>query len=345
MDSLPDAASAQHSSRVLVDNLLRPALLDQPATSEDVAVWRQDLDLLADHGPAAVPAIVEFLEQYLDYPFDADTAQLLGYASIRTALFDVLLQIGGAAGLEGTRQILRNTADPVEIALLARNVDILAPETYRPEAVASAREALALAAGGQLPGGDVAPLFEVLAQYGDLEALPDLEQSVDQWKYYATYSLAQLPDNAGLLPLLHLAHSDATGAPSPARYAALQMLTQLAAEDSAARAALLALTVDNRIQPRLWPSLAPMLAGDRLHLESSVLDADQFVLPPARTTTSHLARSNENFYYAPPNGQLSAEQAQLQLDLLNELLAVVSEPEVIRIINESRAQVESRLSP
>ena len=338
-----DPLSAAPSPRELVDSIVRAAPFNRPPTPEEATAWQQDLSLLASQGPAAVPAILEFLEKHLDYPFDAETEPALGYTSVRAALFDVLLHIGGAEGLEATRQTIRNTADPREIAILALNLETMAPEEHRVEAVESARQSLAMAARGELPGEDVAPLFEVLAHYGRTAALTDLEQSMGQWKYYAVQALAQLPDAAGIPSLLHLAESDAAGQTSPGRDAALQMLTQLAAENPDARAALLALTAANRIQPALWPGLAPLLAGDRIHLENSVLNADQSVTPTARTTTAHVAWGNQHFYYAPPDGQLAPEQAQLRLELITELAAVTSEPEAIRVLEQSRAQLEGRL--
>src|SRR5947209_8546404 len=82
-------------------------------------------------------------------------------AAARAAMFHALVQIGGAEGLAGTLQTLQTTADPREIAVLAQNLEKLAPGLHRQEAIEASRDALAMAALGKLEGADVAPLFEV----------------------------------------------------------------------------------------------------------------------------------------------------------------------------------------
>ena len=93
--------------------------LDQsaiPQSADQMAQWKQNLQQLIAQGPSAVAAIREFLQKNVDLDFGLGNG--LGYASARSAMFDALVQIGGAEGIAGTLQTLQNTADPREIALL-----------------------------------------------------------------------------------------------------------------------------------------------------------------------------------------------------------------------------------
>src|SRR5439155_13820154 len=97
------------------------------------------------------------------------------------AMFDAMLQIGGPEGVSGMLQTLQTTADPREIALLAQDLEKLEPEQHRQVAIPATREALAMAAGGQLEAADVARLFEVLHKYGDTSVVSELMQTAQQW--------------------------------------------------------------------------------------------------------------------------------------------------------------------
>src|SRR5438094_4370529 len=207
--------------------------LDQsaiPQSEEQTAQWKQNFHQLIAQGPSGVAAIREFLQKNVDLDFGPGSG--LGYASARAAMFDALVQIGGAEGVAGTLQVLQNTADPREIAALAQNLEKLAPGEHRQEAIEAAREALAMAASGKLEGADVAPLFEVLHSYGDTSVLTDLMQAAKQWNYYSAIALAQLPDGAGIPSLIEMAQGKSGGSLN-----ALEMLTQLSAQYPEARAA------------------------------------------------------------------------------------------------------------
>ena len=308
-------------------------------TTEQKLQWTLNWHALVEQGAAAVPAILEFLEKNLDYGFGAGGNPALGYASARAAMFDALLQIGGAEGLSGMLQVLQNTADPREIALLAQSLEKLAPEQYRQEAVTAARQALAMAANGKLSGSDVAPLFQVLQNYGGAGVVPDLEQAAKQWNYYATIGLAQLPDGAGVPALIQLAQGN-TGAKGNA----LEMLAQVSYQSPEARVALLDMAHANQIGPNLWPYLTPMLAGDQYHYKDAPLQAS---LPAGSGRSGgggHVVHGNQHFYTGPDLASMTLEQVNQRTALIDELRAATSDPAAVKALEAARALLENRLA-
>jgi len=321
-------------SRQLMSALCR---LDQPSiprTPEQVAEWKQNLQQLIAQGAPAVRAIREFLEKNVDLDFGPGNA--LGYSSARAAMFDALVQIGGAEGLTGTLQTLQNTADPREIAVLAQNLEKLEPGSHRQEAIEAAREALAMAAGGKLDGADVAPLFEVLRSYGDTSVLTDLMQAAKQWNYYSAIALAQLPDGAGIPALIEMSQGASGG-----KLNALEMLAQVSTKYPEARAALLEQARANKITPNLWPYLAPLLAGDLYHYQDSAFDS------PIRTgdkrpNSGHVVLGNQHFYTAPAFELLTPEDINQRLALIEELKAVTGDPAALKALDQSKDLIERR---
>src|SRR5207245_917358 len=219
-------------------------------TQEEAAQWKEHLQALVRQGPEAVPAIVEFLKRNKDLDFDAGTSEAIGYASARKAMFDAMLQIGGPEGVSGMLQTLQTTAEPREIALLAQDLEKLAPEQHRQEAIQAAREALAMAASGKLEDTDVAPLFEVLNNYGDTTVVSELMQTAQQWNYYSAIALAKVPDGGGVPALIDMAQGSSIG-----RLSALQMLAQVSIKYPEARAALIEQARDYKISHNIWPDL------------------------------------------------------------------------------------------
>src|SRR5260370_24043955 len=164
-------------TRDLVNKLFK---LDQgatPQTPEQVAAWKQDLRQLVQQGAAAVPAIQEFLEKNVDLGFGSNGVQSLGYGSARYALFDALAQIGGPEAVGALTGTLQTTADPRAIALLAKDLEQMAPAQHRQARLEATRQALTMAGEGKLADADVGPLFEVLYKYGGAGIVSDLEQN------------------------------------------------------------------------------------------------------------------------------------------------------------------------
>src|SRR6266404_212174 len=184
-ENLQPAASRPEPSPYTRDLINKLFKLDQgavPQTPEQVAAWKQDLRQLVQQGAAAVPAIREFLEKNVDLGFGNEGVQALGYGSARYALFDALAQIGGPEAVGALTGTLQTTADPREIALLAKDLEQMAPEQHRHEILEATRQALAMAGAGKLADTDVGPLFEVLYKYGGASIVSELEQNGGRWR-------------------------------------------------------------------------------------------------------------------------------------------------------------------
>jgi hypothetical protein len=323
-------------SRDLVNNLTAN-LPTTGLTQEHVAAWKQNLQQLVQQGASAVPAIREFLEKNRDLDFGRDGAQIWGYGSARSAMFDALQQIGGPEAVAASVDTLQGTRDPREIALLAASLEKQAPEQYRQEALSAARDALSLAASGKLEGRDVAPLFEVFVKYGDSSVASELQQSSKQWSYYATMSLAHLPDGAGIPSLVEMAQGTSGGSLN-----ALQMLASLAPQSTEARAALLQEASANKITPYGWATLVSGLAGDEFHFVGAAFDNTGALISSSGVQTSHIQSGNQNFYSAPPAGGLTADQIAQRTTLLDELRSVTSNQSAIQALQQARDLLAKR---
>jgi hypothetical protein len=326
-------------TRQLVAALSRLETAKAPWTSEEAVKWKETFQQLVQQGAAGVPAILEFLQKNTDISFGGAGTQLTGYSSARAAMFDALLQIGGTEGISGTLEALQVTADPREIALLAQNLEKLAPEQYRPQALAAARDALGLAAAGKLPDSDVAPLFEILQRYGGAEAPAELEQSADKWKYYSSIALAELPEGAGVPALVRMAQNPLSG--GGARDTALQMLAMLSSQSPDARATLLDQARQNAISPSTWHALAPFLAGEQIRFVDSGFDGAVDPIAVRGLKTTHIQFGNQNYYSAP--ALMSPEEVNRRLSLIDELLAANSTPAAKEALQRSRDTLSSKL--
>jgi hypothetical protein len=304
--------------------------------AEQSAQWKDHLKQLVQQGPAGVPAIMEFLDKNTDVGFGREGSQMLGYPSARTAMFDALLQIGGPEAIGALSQTLQATADPREIALLARNLEQLEPQQHRQEAVEAARQTLALVASGKSEGTDVAPLFEVLKQYGGAAAATDLEQAGGSWNYYAAIALAQLPDGAGVPSLIRIVQNpDAKTKSLPA----LEMLAEVSNQYPEARAALLAQTRANEIPANRWPYLASVLAGERYQYQDSMFDTPAIPPNPSDVRTFHISAGNQNFSAVAGAANFTPDQMQQQLSLIDELLSATSNPAAVQALQQARANL------
>ena len=325
-------------ARQLIADLSNLELVGRTMTPEQVEGWKQNLQQLVKQGRDAVPAIAEFLKQNKDVDFGTSVSQALGYGSVRRAMFEALTQIGGPEGVAATRDVLHDSADPREIALLARALDKMAPEEHRQEAVQAARETLAMVSSGKLEGVDVGPLFEVLQKYGGAAIAPELEQWVNQWKYYGATALAQLPEGAGVPTLARLAQGT-----SSARLTALEMLAHLSIQYPDAKAALVDQVRANKITPSVWPYLVSGLAGDEYHYQNSEVDDTLSRARPDDVKTTHIRYGNQNLYSAPSAASLTPEVINQRMSFIDELKASTSDPAALQALQESREVLAKRL--
>jgi hypothetical protein len=313
-----------------------------PLTPEKAAEWRQALQQLTQQGAAAVPAIREFLERNRDIDFTAANAGgALGEPSLRFALFDALKQIGGPEAQALAAQTLQSTADPREIALLAKNLDQQAPDQYRQAAVDAARAALVMAAEGKLGGRDVGPLFGVLQQYGGADVVPDLERATGQWRYYAAIALAGLPDGAGVPSLIQMVE-DPNGAAKGGRQAALQMLAEVSPQYPAASAALLEQAKLNQIPNATWINISEVLAGHSYQIGGPEADSAG-AASGSNIKSYHLEFGNQNFFSSPNSTVLNTDQINQRVSLIDQLLAVNSNATATELLQRSRASLVALL--
>jgi hypothetical protein len=165
---------------------LSPGASAAPALRQAV-YW---LEELAQAGPAALPAIREFLARYEDVEWDTSLFQSRGARdrvpldfalppSLRFGLFSVLRRMGGAEAEKILAESLGRTGRGVEVAYLASVLQEMAPDKYRDQALAVTRSLLANPA----PFNPTSPLdrshrdylFSVLAFFGDTSFAGDAQ--------------------------------------------------------------------------------------------------------------------------------------------------------------------------
>jgi len=326
-------------TRQLVASLTNLDLTHGPITREQAQQWKQGLQVLTQQGAAAVPAIREFLEQNQELSFSAlSGGELLGQSSLRVALIDALQQIGGPEAAAVMLQTLQTTALPSEIALLARNLEQLAPGQYRQETLNAVNEVLVMADKGQLAGWDVGALFQVLQNYGDASTASALAQLQSKWNYYATLALAGLPGGEGVPSLIRQVQDAAAGAGGKSSLT-LQILAQIATEYPDAGAALIEQARRNQIPDGAWRKIATGLAGDQYQIGTpSELSALSPSLPGLKTY--HIESGNQNFYSLPLSANLSSDQISQRLALIDQLLGAASSPAAVEALQNARASLD-----
>jgi len=286
-------------------------------TPEMAALWKTNLMQLIQQGPAAVPAIREFLEQNKDIPYDyKQGGNQLGAHSLRLALLEALEVIGGPEAMQLAVDTLQTTTEPREIAQIAKHLESQAQGQHRAAILDAARESLAMAAAGKLGQTDAGPLFNVMAQYGGTEAIPDFQKVASPFRYYTAIGLAQLPDGAGVPALAQMLRQP-NRPPRGTHSAALEALAQLAPAYPEARELILQQARLKQIPETLWPSIAKSLLGAKLFIG----DLSEEGLPPmSGDMTTHLAQGPQNFYSRPDSVKLTPEQAQQMSQFIDQLL-------------------------
>lgn len=130
------------------------------------------LEQLRQAGPAALPALREFLASGQDVPYETvdgrrrrdvgPLAEALAPPSLRLGLFDVVRQIGGADAEAILAQALAGSGRGLEVAYLAHVLEEMAPGRYKDIALTTAR---GLLASGTATERDY--LFDLLRRLGD----------------------------------------------------------------------------------------------------------------------------------------------------------------------------------
>ena len=327
--------------RQLVNSLVELKTAGSVVTEEQALAWRTNLQSLIQQGTEAVPAISEFLAKNVDYGFSAEERKLLGYSSLRSVMLDALAQIGGPVSVNAMSQVLQTAADPREIAVLGQYLEKLDPAVHREEIFNAAREALGMAAGGGLPNRDVAPLFEVMQQFGGAGAVADLEHSAEQWNYYAMIALGGLPDQAGIPSLSQIAGSQ-EGVNPGAKIAALGMLAEAVPQSQDARDALVNLIRQNKLSASQWAALTPMLAGNRMVFHDSAFENVLAMVSPDDVKSVNMPASNQLIATAPL-GAMTIEQIDQRKAFLDDLLAATSDPTAVQALQRAKDLLAQRL--
>jgi hypothetical protein len=131
-------------------------------TWESADKWTQDLESLVEQGTAAIAPLDDFFNSGADVRFDTGKTNLLSEPSLRMAFIEVLFNVPAPENVELQGRLLRNTTDPAEVALLARQLEAQEPGKYHDLIVYQAQVALDQASHGQWPGRDTKPLLKML---------------------------------------------------------------------------------------------------------------------------------------------------------------------------------------
>ena len=326
--------------RQLVDSLVQTNLAGGELTAAAAAAWQAHFRQLVQQGDIAIPAIRDFLEKHTDVGFGPDTAKMLGYDSARMAMIDALLQIGSPTAATTLDETLKSTADPQEVGQLALDLEKLNPGTYQQDMLGAARQALVQCANGSMSGKDVAPLFQVLQQFGGADAVGDLEGNMGQWNHYASIALAQLPNGAGVPALVQVASSQDESSSSE-RTAALQALSGMTSQSADARAALVNLARQNSLSPSEWSALVPFLAGNQSVVQNSMFGNPLAGISPADLRATYVSSSQQSFWTAPLGAMTDAQIGQ-ESAFLDQMLAVTGNPAAVQALQQAKALLDAR---
>jgi len=329
-------------TRQLVTSLSQLEVGHGPITAQQAGAWKQTLQQLAEQKESAIPAIREFFEKNMDIAFDADAdRKLMGASSLRLALLDTLQKIGGPESLGVSLEMLQTTADPLEIATLTKYLEQTDPGKYRDAALGAAREALNVAASGQWDGRDVAPLLEIVKQFGGPAAADDLQKLGKNWFDYTPMVLAALPDGSGVPALIQWARNPESSAMS-GNEIYLRMLAQTSAQYTEAFNTLVEQAAANRIPASAWPGIAAAIGGSTLELANPALDSVSPLISKSETRKYHIAVGNQNFLDLPPPDDMSASLVTARLGFIDRLLATTSNPGAVQALQTTRAALMAR---
>jgi hypothetical protein len=308
-------------------------------TQAQAQQFKQSLQQLAAQGAAAIPAIRAFLEKNQDVNFGLASAPLAGVPTVRAGLLDALRQMGGPEALDLSRQVLKSTSDPLEIAMLAQNLEQAEPGQHAQEAVDSAKALLDQVAQGVITNVDVGPLFQVLQTYGGTTAAVDLEKLVPRWNSYALMALAGLPSGQGVASLIQIA-KDSIAAGGGQSSFPLQMLAQLAPQYPDAATALLDFANQSQIPDRAWSRIGEGFAGDQYQFTRNLPDSTFAARTSSGLKTYHLVDGNQNYFSTPVSASGSVPDLGQRLNWLDQLLAASSSnPTAVQALLQARERL------
>ena len=189
---------------------------------------------------------------------------------------------------------------------------------------------------------DVGPLFEVLYQYGDERVTPDLVDTLGQWRHYGLISLTHLPEGAGILTLVDLAQSEEQ-VNSATRPQALVMLAQVSTQWEEARETLIEQARRDQIPDYYWHSIASSLAGETYQVGAKPIGSEWSASKPAGYKGFHTPHGNQNFSSNSSLVDWSVDEIDERIALIDELLAVNSNPAAVDLLQNSRSKLVDRV--
>jgi hypothetical protein len=149
-------------TRELIKRMSEVEMQPGGVTPESAARWNRDFESLVEQGTAVITPLEEFFQSKVDVRFDTGKTNLLDEPSLRIAFMHVLFNIPAPENVNLQEQLLRETADPAEVALLAQQLEAQEPGKYQGLIVYEAQLALDQANRGQWPGRDTKPLLKIL---------------------------------------------------------------------------------------------------------------------------------------------------------------------------------------
>jgi len=337
------AAKAEAAARSLVTGLSQIDLT-KPINYETADKWKQAFAELIAQGPAAIPAIREYLQKNEDINFSILRGGiLLGEPSLRAALLDALHQIGLPESTGLMVETLKTSVTPTEIALLAGYLDQQAPGQYQSDAVNAANDAFKLAAEGQLPGWDVAPLFQMLQRLDSATAATAAQNLLSQWKYYSAMTLAGIQGGEGIKVLIQQAREGGNSAEGQNDFA-LQMVAQVAAQYPQASSALIQQARQGQIPDSAWQKIAMALGGDQYSMINLSPNGQPELPSLSGLKTYHLETGNQNFYSVPLSAIADPAAAVQRRNIIDQLLALNPGDTAVQYLKQARAQLTTLAS-
>lgn len=292
----------------------------EPVTAAQAQKWKESLRQLIRQGAISIQPIQRFLAQNLDANYaGVSGADQLGYNSLRSALLDALIQIGGPEATAAMLQTLQSSIFPTDIATIATALEAQSPGQFQQDILNAVRQQLSLAALDQLGDANVRPLFQVLANIGAAGAsvAGDLAQYAEKWSYYATIALANLPNNAGVPALIQISQ----GALAGNQTIAGQGLAEIAPQNPDASNALITLVKSGQLNDSSVAQLAPFLGGRQYQLNPPPNPAAPGYL------TFHMSVGNQDFS-SYDSDAINPAQLTQRILLIGQVLAVIPQGDV-----------------
>ncbi len=260
-------------------------------------------------------------------------------------------------------EALSGLQDPIEIALLARNLEKEAPGVYQHEAMQAASNALLFWLGSK-EQVDVRPLFELLRDLGGNEAATTLEQFTvsanpgaypqgknvnipSAWQVYSLIALSSLPDGEGVSTLAGLA-ADPNIPVERKSVLPFRMLAQSTLGYDEAGKALVDLVQAKQIPDQAWSVVADALAGKYLQFPSELSggamnngkDTDKSGIESPFLGGAYDNKKNINYEVRLVSADWSAKQIKQQVALIEDLLKVTSSPAAVAALQQARATLQ-----